>query len=350
MSEKTNIEYNIKTVDLALEKLEVKDKKVYIISKSLTKDFEPPEVLEMLAEASKNKHYIWRHRHPIDPEHTNNHIYGDVINSWVEDGAIYSKYLIFDHTNDHKKYIELLMERDKIKDPLGLSMRYRKYFDKKRNVIHTDVFEHSGTPFPACEDCGNIKMGVIEMTNENKDKAGSCPNKKGDEEMSEVEIKKLEESNKKIKELEALLNSKTEAFEKLEAEVKNIKKDKQVKDEELEKAKTETKSLEDTVNELEATVKYLMKKPLIDRILELKPTLPEELIGWYKTQDEKFIESEIKRFEVELESKPQVKDIEESANENDVKVDKDYVVIDGKKIMKDKIFEYSTQNLNLKKK
>ena len=78
--------YKILTVELEIEKIDIENQKVYFVSKYLTKDFEPTYVLEMLAEASKKKHYTWRHRHPIDPAHTFNHIYAEIVNSWVEDG------------------------------------------------------------------------------------------------------------------------------------------------------------------------------------------------------------------------------------------------------------------------
>jgi len=347
----TNKEKEI-IVELKLERIDVEDGKVYIISKSLTKDFEPEYVLEMLAEASKNKHYIWRHRHPIDPSHTFNHVYAEVVNSWVEDGDLYSKYEMFDHTEDHLAYIELIKERQKIDEQLGLSMRYRKYFDVKGEVKHTDVFEHSGTPFPMCEECGNTEVGVCNVTNEdkNKDKNKKPCNKKEENKMDE---KQLEESRKKIEELEALLNSKTEMFEQLEAKIVTLESEGKDKDETLDEAERTGKTLQDSVNELEATVTYLLKKPLIDKILEANPKLPKQLVEWYKTQKEEFLELEIKRLEEEA-VKPQVKTQEESADESRERAgqekEENFVMIGERKIMKDELFEYMTQDLNIKKK
>ena len=304
----------ILTVDFSLEKVDIEDNKVYIVSKSLTNDFEPDYVLEMLAKASKNKHYIWRHRHPIDPKHTQNHIYGEVINSWTEKGALFSKTLLHDHTKDHLAYIELLKEREKpFNESLGLSMRYRKYFDGSGVVVHTDVFEQSGTPYPKCEECGNIDMGVEEIKNENNDNK-KCPIKKEEEnKMSVEETKILEESNKKIADLEALLNSKTEAFEVLQGQVKTLESEKKAEENKLEEAEKAERTLKDSVNELEATVTYLLKKPLVDAILELNKELPAELVEWYKTQKEEFLEKEIVRFKKDLETKPIVKSQEQSA-------------------------------------
>ena len=339
--------YKILTVEFKLEKVDIENEKVYIVSKSLTKDFEPPYVLEMLAEASKNKHYIWRHRHPIDPTHTLNHIYAEVTNSWVEDGILYSRYDMYDHTKDHLAYIELIKEREKIKEPLGLSMRYRKYFNAEGEVMHTDVFEHSGTPFPQCEECENTKVGVCELTNEKiKDKQKSC-----NKEVNKMDEKELEESRTKIEELEALLNSKTEAFEELEAKIETLEKEGKTKETDLEKAKASSKTLEDSVNELEATVTYLLKKPLIDKILELNDRLPKELVEFYKIQKEEFLEKEIERLEEELATKPIIKDQDESADESmEIGTEKeDFVMIGDKKIMKDELFEYVTQDLRIKK-
>ena len=340
-------ENKILTVELKLEKVDIENNKVYVVSKSLTKDFEPVYVLEMLAEASKKKHYIWRHRHPIDPIHTLNHIYAEITNSWVEDGILYSRYDMYDHTKDHLSYIELLKEREEINEPLGLSMRYRKYFNNEGTVIHVDVFEHSGTPFPKCEECENTEVGVCEMTNEkNKDKDKILEESKMDE-------KQLEEHRKKIEELEALLNSKTEAFEELEAKIETLEKDSNEKEKDLEDAKASSKSLEDSVNELEATVTYLLKKPLIDKILELDDKLPVEIVEWYKTQKEEFLEKEIDRLTVALSTKPIVKSQEESAEDAMSNVgakDEKFVTIGDKKISKDELFEYVTQDLNLKKK
>ena len=341
----------ILTVEFKLEKVDIKDNKVYVVAKSLTKDFEPTYVLEMLAEASKNKHYIWRHRHPIEPKHTLNHIYADVENSWVEDGILYSRYEMYDHTKDHLAYIELIKEREKIDDSLGLSMRYRKYFNAEGVVMHTDVFEHSGTPFPKCEECGNTDVGVIEMTNEkdkNKDNQKSC-----NKEENKMDEKELEESRTKIEELEALLNSKTEAFEELEAKIETLEKETKTKETDLEKEIESSKTLQDSINELEATVTYLVKKPLIDQILELNDKLPEELVEFYKTQKEEFLEKEIERLTEEVETKPQIKSQAQSADEsmqNIGKEDDKFVTISDKlKIPKDELFEYVTQELNIKK-
>lgn len=342
-------EDKILTVDFSLEKVDIENNKVYIVSKSLTNDFEPDYVLEMLAKASKNKHYIWRHRHPIEPKHTLNHIYGEVENSWTENGALFSKTLLHDHTKDHLAYIELLKEREKINDSMGLSMRYRKYFDKNGVVVHTDVFEQSGTPFPKCEECGNIDMSV-EVMNENNDNK-KCPIEKGDEKkMSVEEIKILEESKKKIEDLEALLNSKTEAFEVLQGKVETLESEKKTKEAKLKEAEKVGRTLQDSVNELEATVTYLLKKPLVDKILELNTNLPKELVEFYKIQKEEFLEKEIDRLEKELETKPIVKSQEQSADEAlEEETDKNFIKIGDKVIAKDKIFEYVTQDLNLEK-
>ena len=337
----------ILTVKLEIEKIDIENQKVYIISKSLTKDFEPTYVLEMLAEASKNKHYIWRHRHPLDPAHTLNHIYAEIKNSWVEDGILYSRYDMYDHTKDHLAYIELIKEREEINEPLGLSMRYRKYFNTEGVVVHTDVFEHSGTPFPKCKECGNTEVGVCEMTNEkDKDKDNS------DKEENKMDEKQLEEHRKKIEELEALLNSKTEAFEELEAKIETLETENKTKETDLEEARTSSKTLADSVGELEATVTYLLKKPLVDKILELNDKLPDKLVEWYKTQEEAFLEEEIKRLTEELATKPQVKSQEASAEEAIANVgeeDEKFVKIGDNKIAKDELFEYMTQELNIKK-
>lgn len=345
-------EDKIITVDLKLEKIDVEDGKVYIVSKSLTKDFEPEYVLEMLAEASKNKHYIWRHRHPITKKHTLNHIYADVKNSWVEDGILYSRYEMFDHTMDHLAYIDLIKERQKIDDPLGLSMRYRKYSNAKGVVEHTDVFEHSGTPFPKCLECGTTEVGVIEMTNENENKDKDKKSCKKEE--NKMDEKQLEESRKKIEDLEALLNSKTEQFEKLEAKIVTLESENKAKEDDLDKAERTGKTLEESVNELEATVTYLLKKPLIDEILELDSELPDEMVEWYKTQKEEFLEGEIKRLTEKANSKPVIKSQEKSAEEAlenaGKKEDEKFVTIGDKKIMKEELFEYVTQDLNIKRK
>jgi hypothetical protein len=220
-------------------------------------------------------------------------------------------------------------------------MRYRKYYENDR-VIHVDVFEQSGTPIPKCEECGNVEVGVCEMTNEkNKD------NPKKDEEMSDEEKKQLEESIAKIAELESLLNSKTETLEKLEVDLKSIKKEKEKVDETLEKKINDNKELREMIMELEANVTYLIKKPLLDKILEVKPKLPENLIEFYKKQDDEFLEEEYERYKEEEEIKPIVKSQEDSANETVEK--KDHYEIDGVKIPKDELFEHMTKRLKLNK-
>lgn len=340
----TEIKSEEKEIELSLDDVILEDKRTYLITKSLTEDFEPSYVLEMIAEAGKNKHYIWRHRHPIDPKHVHNHVYGDIENSWVDGGNIYSKINLFDHTEDHKSYIDLINKREEVNEPLGISMRYRKYYDNGR-VVHVDVFEQSGTPIPKCEECGNVEVGVCEMTNEKNE---DNKNPKEDEEMSDEKLKQLEESKAKIAELESLLNSKTETLEKLESNLESLKQEKEKVDESLEKKVESNKELKEMIMELEATVTYLVKKPLIDRILEEKPNLPETLIEFYKTQDDEFLEGEYKRYKEENESKPIVKSQEDSANEA-TDEEKDYYDIDGVKIKKDELFEHMTKRLNIKK-
>jgi len=333
------IKDKIISVELLLESIREKDGRPIILVKALTKDFEEDYVLKMLAEASVGKHYIWRHRHPIDSKHTDNHIYGQVINSYVED-SLFSEIELFTHTNDHKSYLELLNERLKISEPLGLSMRYRKYYDNEKleKVIHVDVFEESGTPFPKCEKCSTLKMGVINMANE-------------DENEDEEDL--LEISRKKIEALEKMLNEKSESFEKLKCDLKTLEKELSSKDESLEGSDSRIKKLEDTILEMGMEMEFLsIKKPIMDKILEVKELDKDEL-DFYKSKSVKYLEEKLEQWTKDAEKKIVTKTIRDSANEalkNKEKKKKPKYVIDGKEYTRDEAFERFTSDLNIEKK
>ncbi len=329
------IEDSIQSVELSLENVELKNGKPVITVKALTEDFEPKYVLEMLSKASIGKHYVWRHRHPIDPKHTDNHIYGNVSDSYVKD-FLFSDIELYTHTDDHKAYLELLKERFKIGEPLGLSMRYRKYYEdeKLEKVIHVDVFEESGTPFPKCEQCSTINLGVVNMTDEKDEK--------------EIEEEKmLEESKKKIEELEKILNEKSESLKNYKCKLESLEKELKNKDETLEDSDSRIKKLEDTILEMGMEMEYLStKKPLMDKILEVKE-LDEDELKFYKSKDAKYLEGKLEKWIKESEKKIVTQTLQQSAEEaleNEKKEKKKYV-IDGKEYSREEAFERFTTEM-----
>lgn len=306
------------SIDFSLESIEEKDGTFFFTARSLSKDFECEEGLERLARASINKHLVWRHRHPIEDVHKDNHVYGRIVEARLEDGYIVSTYEVYNHTADHLAFIEILKERDKIGEPLGISMHYRRYFNMKNEIIHYDVFEHSGTPFPACESCKTIEIGVRNMVNEGTDIKDK---KKPEDKVKEVNSD--DKILKKIGELEEMLNDKTEKLEEYKGKIESLELEMKKKSEEIDDKNKETKSVEERVLELEKEISYLQKKPILDRILELVK-IDDNQLDWLKTQDKNYLAGRFEQAKKDAESKPHVQTIDESADKNITRTDEEF--------------------------
>jgi myosin heavy subunit len=292
--------------------------KFYVVAKALSKDFECEAGRRALAKDIVRQAITWRHRHPLEKEHKENHIYGRAAEGWVDDksGFLMVKAEFYDHTQDHKDFINTIKKRDFVKDPLGWSMHYRTYFNEKTGKkYHWDVFELAGTPFPACDKCKTVKIGVEKMVTkneqENKDEAG-----KSQEEKELEKAKEVEKALETIKELEEKLNSKTEAYEGLNAKIQKLESQIKQKDSELEDKTRAEKSLEDRMLEMENEMKFLKeKKPILDQILELNPSIDERELKWLRSEDKDYLEERLEKEKDNARKKPQAKDLEESVLE-----------------------------------
>lgn len=297
-----------KTESLALESAMEENGKFFFIARSLSQDFECEEGLKRLSKDSVNKSLIWRHAHPIQEENKKSHIYGRVVDSWVEDGYINSKYEVYGHTPEHLALQELILQRAETKDPLGISMHYRTYSNSEGQKIHYDVFEHSSTPIPACIDCKTTKVGIETMVNEKKDKKDEkVKSEEKDEELEDED--ELDEHLQKIKELEELLNSKTAKLEDYQSTITKLEN-------EIESKKESEMTLEDKVNELKDEVEYLKKKPFIDKIYELEKR--NSLLDYYKNLSIEDLKNELEDVKKRVETSIQTKELEESAEDTDV--------------------------------
>ena len=327
------IEENIVTYDCKLESVHETDGKFLFTATSLDNNFECEKGRAILAKKSVGKPYIWRHQHPIQKGNEEIHIFGEIVASGINDkGFIESTYEIYGHTEDHLSLRKIIKDRQDIGEPLGVSMRYRKYFIGDK-ILHYDVFEHSGTPFPACNNCKNIKIGVENLTNEGD---------KTEEEKKLEDEFDFEESIKKIKELEEGLNSKTNILEDLQKQVDAYKKEIGTRDKELEEKLEKEKTLEDKILDLTKQVEYLGKKPIIDKILEVKD-LDEKELEFYKTQEEDYLLEKYEDFKKQAESKIQVKDQDQTAEEAKDKSDEELS-------KKEPSFEEFTKFIRLKNK
>lgn len=335
---------NIVSMDFTLESIEEKEGKFYFTAKSLSKNFECEDGLKRLAGASLNKHLVWRHRHPIEHQHKENHVYGRVVEARLEDGFIVSTYEVYNHTEDHLAFIEILKERDKLGDPLGISMHYRRYYNMVNEIIHYDVFEHSGTPFPACEACKTIDIGVKTMVNEKKlDKEVKEPEDKVKEEDTDTEILK------KITELEGMLNDKTEKLEEYKGKIESLELEMKKKSEEIDTKNEETKTVEERVLELETEISYLKKKPMLDKLLELVK-IDDNQLAWLKTQNKEYLTGRYEKAKIEAESKPHTQTLDESADNNINKTDEEFEEKEGDvKQTFEKFTKYLNINKNTKK-
>jgi len=283
-------------IDLVMESLDEKNGKFYIIGEALTQDYECEDGLGVISKKLINKHFTWRHRHPIQAVHKENHVYGVVADSWVKE-KLMVKVMLHDHTEDHKKLIEDIQLRDYVEDPLSFSMHYRTYFNEAREKIHYDVFELAGTPYPHCKKCQITETGVMKLEKEKQ----IIPKETKEEEA------KLVKALEKIKELETELNSKTETLEVIESKFEKL-------DKELEDKKTKEKSLEERVLEAENTIKFLeTKKPILDKLLEADPSIDEKQKAWLKTEDIPYLKQKLEEALKRSESQIHVTDIRETA-------------------------------------
>lgn len=250
----------LEKVDFELQNIAISEGKPRFKARSISKEFVPcDEALERLSKNSVGKPLVWRHEHPADIRFNENHIYGEVVRSEVVDGFIESEYELYTHTQDHKKLVKILKDRDELKSPLSISMRFRTYFNEEGQPIHYDVIEHSATPTPACKECV-----VIDIQNE------------------ENNMNELEEKIKEIEELEEQLTKKDKLLEELEQEVLDIKNSVKKKDEMLEEEKTEKQKIEEKliafkdklneqsklIDEMKEQNKMDKLQPYIERILE----------------------------------------------------------------------------------
>lgn len=306
----SRVEY--KQQDFSLEVSEGKDGRFTFTATSLTEDFEKIPCQEVLAKDSINKHLIWRHLHPIQDENKDKHIYGVVLESNVVDGRMITKYEAYDHTQKHKDFIDFIKEKKVANDPTGVSMRYRKYYEGDK-IVHLDVFEHSVTPYPKCEEC----LHIDEYIGEKK----IMPDKKDDVPKKDPEMVKLEEHLKKIDDLQKSLDSKTETLEGYKSRIETLESDLKSKDSSLETTKQETKTLEDRMKEVEVKnedlrkeVDYLSKKPILDELFELR-TLNDKEKEFYKSESLEGLNVYLKQWESES-AKPTTKTLEKSANES----------------------------------
>ena len=282
-------------IDLSLESLDERDGKFFFVGEALTEDYECEDGLKVISEKLINKHFTWRHRHPIQKVHKENHVYGIVRESSVK-GKLMVGVEMYDHTEDHRKLIEDIKLRDFVKEPLSLSMHYRTYINGEGDKIHYDVFELAGTPYPHCKECQIIKTGVIKMEDE-----------KIDQTETKEEEAELSKALEKIKELETELNSKTITLEELNSKFEKL-------DKELEDKGNKEKSLEDRVLELDEKIKFLeTKKPILDKLLEADSTIDKKHAAWLKTEDVSYLEKKLEEALKRAESQIIVTDLEETA-------------------------------------
>ena len=203
-------------VDFKLEKYEEVEEDFMFTAKSITKDFVCEKGLDRLAKDSLNKPLVWRHEHPVIPDFATTHIYGNVVESHVEEGGIISTYKVYGHTADHLKVRQVIKERHRLEEPIKISMRFRSY-ETSGAIIHYDVIEHSLTPTPACKDCKMIEFihesDNMPETEQDKARAKDLEKIEALEEDLTKKEKLLEDLEIKISTLEASISEKEEEVE-----------------------------------------------------------------------------------------------------------------------------------------
>ncbi len=293
-------------IDLSLESLKEEKGKFYFVGEALTKDYECEDGLKTLSEKLINKDFTWRHRHPLQEIHKENHIYGVVTDSSVGEKLIVEVEL-YDHTEDHRNLIEDIQLRDFVKDPLSLSMHYRTYFNEKGEKIHYDVFELAGTPYPHCKECQILKTGVMKLEKDEKIEP----------EKTKEEAVKLAKALVKIEELEKELNGKTKTLEDIKSKQEKL-------DKELEEKENKEKTLEDRVLELDEKIKFLeTKKPILDKLLEADTTIDENQVVWLKTENVSYLKKRLEEALKKAESHIVVTELGETAEKAKLEKEKE---------------------------
>jgi len=298
-------------IEFSLEKVDETNGKFFFTAKSLTKDFECEKGLKIIAKKNINKDLIWRHKHPIQEGEEETHVYGTVVESSYEDGSSLTKYEVYGHTQDHLNFRDLIRERIKINDPLSISMRYRKYFDDDGNIIHYDVFEHSGTPFPKCKKCKSIEyIGEKEM-----------PDEKEKEQPKVLDEKELEEQKGKIEELEASLNSKTKTLEEFKSKIETLEAELMDKSKETLTLEQRVEKLEKSKEDLEMAVDYFKKKPILDEMFELKKKLDKDEKDFYLMKPQDYLEKKLEEWKSQSTTEIVTETLDESAQKSKEKMD-----------------------------
>ena len=254
----------------------MKDGELFVTVKALDTDFLPEPLLRELAEDSHNQRILWRHKDP-ESEKDRGRVYGRILDSYITPCPETGKPIMLEHLRvfdgpegSHEKELQsLLLKKEELEDPLGLSKGYMINKNKNGDIYRVFALEDSFTYKPKCKTC--LTQEVITM-----------------EDKEEKELKKeIADLQERLNEATLRLEDKEDAVNKLETKVEKFESA-------LNETTTEKLSLEDRLIELSDQIKEfeskfdnLQKKPYLDKLEELEDPEVFELekgksVDWLK--------------------------------------------------------------------
>jgi hypothetical protein len=241
---------------------------------------------------------LFRHRHPAANDEKAIPIFGRSVAGRIEkEGDL--RYLVIDYEIplkapdghelvDKQLFAAWVKESAEAKNPIGISLAFIQHLEDGK-AYWVDVYEASGTHVPACVKCRHVmeqhenEQGEMDLPDEGKDK-----------QTEKERYEKLEAQ------LEKLTKEKTELESKLDAAEKDKKSYESLKAEN-DRFAAETARLTASVTTLAERLDYAeTKKPLVDKIVahEKRP----ELEDFYKKQTLEYLQKTALKWESQANS------------------------------------------------
>lgn len=247
-------------------------------AKSISEDFVCKEMMEILAEQAKGSTLVFRHRHPEGNTEKIVPIFGRGFESKVvlEHGKNYLEtvYKIetenkWGHPIPHqRKFADWVQSKYDDDDPVGISLNYilhRDVLDGSFKNYWINTVEHTGTSYPACEDCRNYTgEEAIQMTKEKaKGKFTGLSSEQLELQLEKMTLEK-EDLEKELHKLESDKSALQKKVAEQESEVKKLQNTDQA-------LKKQVLELASNLQAMREELDYANSvKPLIDEIIRLE--------------------------------------------------------------------------------
>lgn len=254
-------------------------------AKSISEDFICKEMMEILADQAHGASLVFRHRHPEGNTEKIVPIFGRGVEGQIvlEEGKRYMETVYrvetenkFGHPIPHQRmFADWVQSRYDDGNPIAISLNFITYRDvledgKFLNYWVTTV-EHTGTSYPACDDCRNYTgEEAIAMVNEDDEKKKKSQGKFTGMTAEQLELQ-LEKMTLEKDSLESEL-------QKLEGEKATLQKKVTEQESLVSKLQDDGDALKKQVLELATSLSTIKEdleyaktvKPLIDEIIKLE--------------------------------------------------------------------------------